>query len=950
MNFPILPEPIQEITFADLFAKGRISRILFNKLTFYAHLSTISDLYQEYGSADDFVSRVNTAGKRVGTEINDLLIELSSGDSSEGNSPQNLLLEISSITDPMPVFADDVADITFDSLREKKLISLLLHNKLVRDAKLHCVGDLNGKYTSVTAFVTSIRGAGVGSQNEIRKFIEDIATDPAPYVKAHQFFLGTYLPHQVDLTESLAQTLTQLLTDFTLELKNRDRKNKRSFGPVAEHIFLKGRTLEDTSALMDITRERVRQIKLQLVNGFQAWFKTSQNPNLPHFLIRQELRETVNTLISDLRQAFPTLAEQQELTNWLAARAVHFGSYTNIAWLFFCYLADIQPAGKVESNFTKANFFITDPAFEKDLFFTIARLTLNTLKDVVTPLQKEELIIAVNQRLKKEAPTQQKELRKALRQMVDLSVSCLPEIETLQRDSEVSYQVHFHYLSSQSDLAERVLFEAGRVMPLDEIAAEIRKRLQQAGSDRDFDVNILRALMVSQKKTIVHHGKNSLYHWEDPKSNAPVKGYSKTDLVLKALKEANQPLSFSSIDAYINAHLAKIGVDLSNEPKTASGILSYLTKQKNGICRLTDGSYILRAWENDAAYSGNKESQKALKGSLQPKIEQLIDASPDKIIRLNTLVNKLAAEGHSKGNIYALLLKRVEVFEQFEQNDKKYIRLLPTSSAPVKVHKQVQIRDRIVTLLSSVPGKRLALKVIVNQLVAEFSLSASTRPLVYKVVAINPTLFFKEEKEETYITLLTTPDQPTIAEAFEPGKHWDTLKAVLISETGATLTLINKRPPTQVLDLFSQVAQRSSSHEDLEGLRHLLDYIWNYYTVEVSDQQKYLYARAIITLMEPYLLKILSFVNTYYYDEYQADEKKGLAMLVKKLHRANPWKQPETKAIYDLAKSARNKAAHSARVWDVAKERERVNACLIEMLFVVDCYYADLLSKPVQAQ
>ena len=947
MNFPILPAPIQEITFADLLAKKRISPILFNKLAFYARLSTLTDLYRDYHSADHFVSRVPTAGKRVGAELSALLLELAGGNSSIVISPDGAVLDNQPVADPIPTFADDIAAVTFDSLKQKKLISILLHNKLVRDAGLHCVGDLNGKYPSITAFVTSIRGAGVGSQNEIRQFIRDLSTNPAPYVKAHQFFLGTYLPYQLDLTQSLSHNLTLLLTNFIQELTNINQKSKKSSIPVAEHIFLKGRSYEDTGVLMGITRERVRQIKNQLVDSFQDWFSNGTNAYLPYFYIHPELKEMVNTLIRDLRQTFPILVKHEELTSWLANRTVPVESGTGAAWRFFCYLVGIDAAGKVESNFTKANFYITDSTFEKELFFTIAKLTLDTLKDAVIPLQKEELIIAVNQLIKKEAPTQQKQLRKVLHQMIDLSVTALPEVETLRGDSRVMYQIHFHCLSSQANLAERVLFEAGKAMYINDIVARIHKRLQQAGSDRDIDVNSLRSQMVSQKKSIVHHGKNSLYHWEAPNSSQPVKGYSKTDLVLKALKEANHPLPFSSIDAYINAYLIEVGVDPDHEPKTTSGILSYLTKQKNGICRLTDGSYILKAWENEPDYSFKKEAPKALKGSLLPKVQQLVNSSPDKIVRRDTLVNKLATEGHSKGNIYTVL-KRTDVFEQFQQDGKTYIRLMPASMTPVKVQKQVQIRERIVTLLSSVPGKRLALKVIANQLTSEFSLSKSKRPVIYKVITANPILFFKEEHEETFITLLTTPDQPTIAEAFEPGKHWEALKNILLTETGATLTAINKRQPAQVLDLFGQVAQRSSTYEDLEGLRHLLDYTWNYYTVEVSNQQKYLYARAIITLMEPYLLKILSYVNVYYYDEYQADEKKGLGLLVKKLYKANPWKQPETKAIYELAKSARNKTAHSARVWDLAKERERVNACLIEMLFVVDCYYADLMPKPVQ--
>lgn len=941
MSFPTLPASVQQITFADLLAKKRISPILFNKLAFYARLSTLTDLYRDYHSADHFVSRVPTAGKRVGAELSALLLELAGGNSSIVISPDGAVLDNQPVADPIPTFADDVAAVTFDSLKQKKLISILLHNKLVRDAKLHCVGDLNGKYPSITAFVTSIRGAGVGSQNEIRQFILDLSINPAPYIKAHQFFQGTYLPYHLDLTQPFAHNLTLLITDFTRELKNTKSKNRKSFGPVSEHIFLKGRNYEDTGVLMGITGERVRQIKVRLIEGFQEWFKNGQSPHLPYFLIHHDLREKLNKVISDLRHAFPVIAERQELKSWLTDQSIHFDSNIEVAWLFFCQLAAIESAGKVESNFTKANFFITDPKFEKDLFFTLAKLTLDALKEAVIPLQKEDLIIAVNQLIKKEAPTQQKQLRKVLQQIIDLSLTTLPEIETLHGNGRVMYQVHFHYLSSQSDLAERVLFEAGRAMYMDDIMADIRKRLQQAGVDRDFDVNSLRSQMVKNKR-IVHHGKNSLYHWDDPKSSRPVKGYSKIELVLKALKEASQPLFSASIDAYINAYLTNIGVNAEKEPKSTSGILSYLLKQKNGISRLTDGSYILKAWETEPHYSSNKEPQKALKGSFLPKVQQLVDASPDKIIRRDILVNKLVTEGHSKGKIYTLL-RRTDLFEQFQQDGKSYIRLMPASLTPAKVQKQVQIRERIVTLLSSVPGKRLALKVIVNQLTSEFTLSKSKRPVVYKVIAANPILFFKEEHEETFITLLTTPDQPTIAEAFEPGKHWDALKNILLSETEATLTVISKQLPAQVLELFSQVAQRSSTHEDLEGLRHLLDYIWNYYTVEVSNQQKYLYARAIITLMEPYLLKILSHVNIYYYDDYQADEKKGLGLLVKKLYKANPWKQPETKAIYELAKSARNKAAHSARVWDLAKERERVNACLIEMLFVVDCYYSDLM-------
>ncbi|GEM_PF-4901103 len=710
-------------------------------------------------------------------------------------------------------------------------------------------------------------------------------------------------------------------------------------GPVAEHILIRNLTYEETGLLIGLTRERVRQIRGELIDGFRVWLTHGVNPLMRGFYIAEGLRQRTSDLISNLSTDFGDVASEEQIGQWLSQQGITIVSDDAIARRFFLLLAGADLTDKVESRFSKTRFYVLNSAFSKADFLKVGELTLDALAGSVTSQSADSVVLAVNRLLKKEKVALTKGLRTNLVKYVQNALTCLPEVEQLQSPDGFVYQLFFSNLSHLS-MAERVLSEEGRAMYYSEIASALQSRLQKVGIHRDFDETSLRQ-QIGNSKRIKHYGKNSLYSIKDSKTEDAAENYTKTELSIRAIELAQKPLSIADVNSYINNFLIGLGVPGDQSQKSTASLLSYALKQPDGVCRLQNGRYILKKWEYQYVDLLETTPTKALKGSLLNKVQSILAAAPECTMVRKTLSRQLIADGHPRPSIGSVF--KQTAFEQFDQDGKKYIQLRQDVDFVPKVLKKEQIKDRIINLLSAVTDRRLPMRAIVKQIEKEFTLTKTQRPVVYKVITENPRLFFKESDDNCQVTLLVTPGELEKAEPYNAAKDWPVLLRYVLEHVEAVVNPLIQHSFVTLADQFHQFALVEVLCDDLEGIRLLPWYLWNYYT-NPNSQATHLYARAVIASMEPYLQKILHVANPYYFAEFQQSQpdKKGLSQLMKKLYRANPWKSDATKDVYEKARQARNSIAHTAQVWDPMEERTHVQACLSHMLYVGDCYYAEL--------
>lgn len=296
-------------------------------------------------------------------------------------------------------------------------------------------------------------------------------------------------------------------------------------------------SIDDLSHYYPLTRERIRQLKLNLLNKIKKIFKGEFNIEL-----RCQIRQSVAN-------------EFIEIQNFLLSRRVF--SFDELIEIFrdkyFCknakenkeiidLLIDVfgfLKCGKIESIFTMADIIVVDEDYKKN-FLNAAEKTLRLLRRKIIPINKMQAVIEI------------KKTNKSLQntQIID-ALYLLPEIEIIESEDQTFFQVKFEHLSSAADRAYRVLLEKGVSMYIDDIVSEINYRLVHTGTSKIYARH---SLAIAADRRFVSMAKSGFWTLKEWNNNID----KLEDLVKNALYKLNKPSTYEEIFQVISSDRPKI--------------------------------------------------------------------------------------------------------------------------------------------------------------------------------------------------------------------------------------------------------------------------------------------------------------------------------------------------------------------------------------------------------
>lgn len=947
--FTCLDTHLRPLIFDDLLDQGLLNSYLHRKLCLYAELRTVDDLCQQYSCITDFSVRNKGAGKRAAQELLLFLTKLEKQDLSATRDPEN--------NPDLPedvvqnVWSPEVAALSFVHLHRQKALSNILFNKLVREARLQTVGDFYQTFRSIPDFKRRTPSVGNRVIQELTLLFINLSDNPAPYLDACEAAIEQekthFLPFVYSETDNLIMATERVIDDVKQTLKKTGNKTDRHYADILAYFYTDvpghpRRSLEEAGILMQIHKERVRQLKNEVIQGFYQLVRESSNELLPKYFIVDSLKQQLNDLFDRLAGQFPYMATEAELGQFFANEQQHYNLTASPLLLLFDVYG-ISRCGKVETNFTKATFYSMDPAFDHKAFLLTANLILDVLKDEVVPIAKNDVLLLTNKRLKKHKGAHTLHVGKIPHHYIELALRQLPEIEQLTTETNTTFQVRYPYLPSNSARTERILFELGGRRFFADIMAEIQIRADQYNLTDIGDEQSIRGQILGGNGRVRSHGKLGLYEWVAPEATETIKPQSRVELVKAAIKQKGEPTALAEIEQYVNNHLTAIGVDELHNIKSTSGTISYLLNLGD-LIRLQSGQYILKNWESRYVDQIPSSPLRFRKGKIRNDLIAILSQISDKTMPRRLLTRKLKEAGYSQSSITSGVMKNPMV-ELTRENNVTYVRLKDNHQDLLKPQQQDQILNQITNLLQTTKNHTLPMNVVVQKIQHDRALSRGQKPVVYKLITANPHLFEKGESagNQKTVTLLAAPKASDVT--FDSDQHWPDLKHKLITQLTPRLSGMLSHPIDKVLDAFFELAMLPTDEADLEALDLLPGFIWKFFSGMADDHFEHSLVREIATSMEPYLLKMLLVTLPVRYQDYQAQLNKGLSRLTMYLDRVQYGHSQRLRDAFRTAKQTRDAAAHTARSWSSAERNDRVLACITQLLYSVHCYYGPIQSK-----
>lgn len=305
-------------------------------------------------------------------------------------------------------------------------------------------------------------GAGTKCNSDLKSLQQKIKTNPQEYL---DFYDSVTKIHELpikkpDQGEFHLRHLEETILDYVNLINKEAYKGifLYSFGLNGNKVY----TSEEISSMYNITNERVRQIKQNLMYEVGELLQGG--------LLDKYKCRICNPLVSLLKKLTDKLKSSgiftfEQLKNILYTEFnYHVNSSKDVMIRLILESLGMEFGRKYDCNFTKAEFIYCDSTQKYD-FISTARQTLHTLKYVAMPVTEMDAIIEVkrnNGNLKDE--------------YIRIAINSLPEIEILPNGNQNFYQVRFESLGNARNRTFRILKERGDTMYIDEIVSELNRR------------------------------------------------------------------------------------------------------------------------------------------------------------------------------------------------------------------------------------------------------------------------------------------------------------------------------------------------------------------------------------------------------------------------------------------------------------------------------------------
>ena len=497
-----------------------------------------------------------------------------------------------------------------------------------------------------------------------------------------------------DVTEAEVLESLPLLIEEILQ----QNPDERLWFILQRRLGLKGTTtltLEELGLVFDLTRERVRQLEDSALTVLRAVLIQSDYKNKAYH-VHPRVLSAINNLILIVTERTgqavreDVLLSQIENTFSISSTLIKSSLYLvlNLSGLLKIEFSknDLQPIwGKFKPSEISA---VQDSVECLDRL-----LTENSL-----PLSEIDTLVQLNKSLRKKH-------RLSLEQLKNLTELC----STIEQHGEGYYWGSFKHLKSRSNQVERILFEHGKPLHINQIVRELNHRLTLHGKKIVAPGNLVN--QISSNDYFVPIGRSGewgLSSWSMDTSTI-------VDLMKQYLIARNEPATADEIYLYVS----------ERRPVQKSSISAYLAFNK-GFMKVGRVKWGISGWlESKGAQNWNPEHVGRF-------IEELFKKS--KAIKLKYSVVKQAlveasgvADRQARGllNVNPVIeTQRDESGELFAIFQPTYKDLLSERGAHFSRKKstlKVLVNQKVREMLEESPGNQIALSELIDMLVKKFN-------------------------------------------------------------------------------------------------------------------------------------------------------------------------------------------------------------------------------------
>lgn len=448
----------------------------------------------------------------------------------------------------------------------------------------------------------------------------------------------------IELIEVIVEEYLSYLHKPLGKTESKIKRDKELGQMISKYYGLYGRALnkDEIALLTGKTTERVRQ---QLKN-FTISLSNIINDKNTEFKVKSQIQSKFADFKSTIENI--RILSKEKLNDILSK---NFGvSTANIKEEYLNILFDTigtRERTPLAHHLKNNTFIFTDNSVSIDEFFEICYLVYISLEKNVVPTELDDIIIDVK-----------RNNSKFPKELIELACNNIQEIEQVEHDSHVKYQLRFENLSSAKDMAYRMLSQKGEFIKLAELIKDINHILYKAKSSKKVTSSIASQLVADSK--FVSQGKTGywgLTEWE---------GNNETlfDLVNNTLLHFNKPLSKREIFNHI----------IKDRPKVPLRSLDTIIYDKTRYLKLDNGSFILHEWRD--LYKGqivktekrnNYSKSNPIREQIKDQAVQLMRQNGGEKLYLNSIVKALHNKfGYPKASVYGIINNNEEFIKIVE--------------------------------------------------------------------------------------------------------------------------------------------------------------------------------------------------------------------------------------------------------------------------------------------
>lgn len=447
---------------------------------------------------------------------------------------------------------------------------------------------------------------------------------------------------------SFISRLEVKMNKTTSRIERDDRKRQileYSYGLKSKYY-----TNEEISCLLDLTSERVRQIGIEVVKEISKEVTTE----VKNIFFSYYISEIIDFKEELIRKG---VLSQNSFIEYIERK---YKIDINYNEPYIKLLVDVLEFKMAKTNLhllRNNDLIFFDKNININLFIRVCHAVFIAVERNTIMTEIEDIIIYVKMKLRED---------KVPNDYINMALIAIDDCELINKDSKQYYQIVFHKLSSASDMAYRVLFEASDRMSLTDILRTINHRL--VGTSRKKIDKVSLNQQLNGDKRFMPLGKTGIWtltEWGED-------NLSMYDLITNTLIHFNKPLKKDEIFSHIQKTREFI--------KTRS--LETVIYDSR-YTQLEDNKIILSEWRD--SYKGkianvkrrNRiEKENKVRDQIKVQILNLFEENQTDTILLSTVANVLTKKfKFPKNSIYKIVSEENEFITKPIDSYRKQISL-----------------------------------------------------------------------------------------------------------------------------------------------------------------------------------------------------------------------------------------------------------------------------------